>query len=438
MLRPLTPDSAHAPLGQWSLATLVIASMIGAGVFTTSGFAMGDLGDPRLVMIAWAIGGVIAISGAISYGQLARLLTDNGGEYLFLSRFVHPSIGFVAGWVSVLAGFTGAGALAAIAMESYAISDAERPEWLPPGTIAISLVLVCTIAHAFHTGRGAIRHNSLVAVKLLLIGWFVAWSLLAWPQWHVASTPLPPMPAPVPLTLATSVMWISLSYCGFNAAIYVGREAKQGWSDIAGAMVKATIGVTILYLVLNAIMVFGPAPDEIAGQQNVAAIAAKSIGGTGLASLVRFAICLGLASSVSSTIMAGPRVYAKMASDGVLPPWFDAEKSPPTRSVLLQGMAIAVVVVFASLQDLLSYLSLTLSLCSAATVAVLLVSGRRGNPISSIGLISAWFYVIATAVIIGLAAWHRPKNVIATVLTVVSGLVLYAISRRVSKDRTAS
>ncbi|EMI46195.1 APC family permease [Rhodopirellula sp. SWK7] len=430
MDRPAPPDPPNGSLGQWSLATLVIASMIGAGVFTTSGFAIADLGDPRWVMVAWAIGGVIAISGAISYGQLARLLTDNGGEYLFLSRFVHPAVGFIAGWVSVLAGFTGAGALAAIAMETYAIGDWERPSWLPPGGIAICLVVVCTVAHAFHTGRGAMRHNVLVAVKLLLIGWFIVWSIGLWPNWHVANSSMPPIPKPSLFTMATSVMWISLSYCGFNAAIYVGREARQGWNDIAGAMVKATVGVTLLYLVLNAIMVFGAAPDEILGKQNVAAVAAKAIGGTSLANLVRVAICLGLASSVSSTIMAGPRVYAKMASDGVLPRWFDSEQSPPTRSVVLQGIAIAIVVSFASLQDLLSYLGLTLSLCSAATVAILLGSGRLGVSINRIGMAAAWFYVIATSVTIGLAAWHRPDNVIATVLTIVSGLIVYSLTLR--------
>ncbi|MFG0289796.1 MAG: APC family permease [Rhodopirellula sp. JB044] len=430
MDRSRSPDKEAGLLGQWSLAMLVIASMIGAGVFTTSGFAMADLGDPRWVMIAWAIGGGIAISGAISYGQLARLLTDNGGEYLFLSRFVHPAVGFVAGWVSVLAGFTGAAALAAIAMEAYAIGDEGRPSWLPRGTIAIALVFVCTAAHAFHTRRGALQHNVLVAVKLTLIGCFVVWAISLWPRWYVAGKALPPLPDASLLTMATSVMWISLSYAGFNAAIYVGREAKQGWTDIAGAMLKATVGVTLLYLLLNAIMVFAAAPEEITGKQDVATVAAKAIGGMPLATLVRVAICLGLASSVSSTILAGPRVYAKMASDGMLPRWFDSDRSPPTRSVILQGVAIAIVVAFAGLQGLLSYLGLTLSLCSAATVAILL--GRRTPrvPMNWVGVIAAWFYVIATSVTIALAAYHRPANLIATLVTIVSGLIVYALTVR--------
>jgi APA family basic amino acid/polyamine antiporter len=432
MPRPLDNPQSQRPLTQWSLATLVIASMIGAGVFTTSGFVTADLGDPRLVMLAWSIGGVIAICGAISYGQLAHLLTENGGEYLFLSRFVHPAAGFIAGWVSFLAGFTSAGALAALAFETYALESVERPIWLPPGLLAIILVILGTIAHAFHTQRGALSQNVLVTSKLLLIGLFIAWSLMQWDQWAVAKVELPELTQPSIFTLATSVMWISLSYCGFNAAIYVASEAERGAIDIAGAMLKAAIGVTLLYLVLNTIFVFAPAPESITGQQAVAAIAAREIGGNRLANLVRIAICLGLISSVSSTIMAGPRVYAAMAADGVFPKWFNSQKSPPTRSVILQGIAITIVVSIASLQSLLEYLSLTLSLCSAATVGILLASKPGRNLTTPGSKLVAWFFVLATFVIIALAAWHRPDKAIGTAATLVSGGVIYIAMRKFS------
>ena len=107
-------------LGLFSLICLIIANMIGAGVFTTSGFALGDLGSANRVMAAWVVGGVIALCGALSYGGLVHRMTESGGEYLFLSRTIHPVAGFIAGWVSLLAGFTGALAFAALAFETYA------------------------------------------------------------------------------------------------------------------------------------------------------------------------------------------------------------------------------------------------------------------------------------------------------------------------------
>ena len=109
-------------LGLPSLVALVVANMLGAGVFTTSGFALGDLGSPLYVLLAWVVGGLVALCGALSYGALARLMPVSGGEYLFLSRTVHPLAGFIAGWISLLAGFTAAIAFTAITLEAYLLT----------------------------------------------------------------------------------------------------------------------------------------------------------------------------------------------------------------------------------------------------------------------------------------------------------------------------
>jgi amino acid transporter len=130
-----------------TLTSLVIASMIGAGVFTTSGFALGDLGTPGRVMLAWLIGGGVALCGALSYGALARRMTESGGEYLFLSRAIHPVVGFLAGWVSLLAGFTGAIAFAATAFEAYVLPDSIRPSFLPTDVVASVVVILAGAIH---------------------------------------------------------------------------------------------------------------------------------------------------------------------------------------------------------------------------------------------------------------------------------------------------
>ena len=122
--------------------------MIGAGVFTTSGFSFADLGSRQYVLLAWALGGGVAICGAISYGQLAQRITESGGEYLFLSRMLHPAIGFMAGWVSLLAGFTGAIAFAATAFESYALPDSIRPAWYVSGSAGVLTIVVFGLLHS--------------------------------------------------------------------------------------------------------------------------------------------------------------------------------------------------------------------------------------------------------------------------------------------------
>jgi len=106
-------------LGLATATALVVANMIGTGVFTTSGFLLADLRSPWIVLAAWAVGGVIAMLGALSYGALARRIPEPGGEYIFLSRTLHPAAGYLAGWVSLLVGFSAPLAAAAFAFGDY-------------------------------------------------------------------------------------------------------------------------------------------------------------------------------------------------------------------------------------------------------------------------------------------------------------------------------
>ena len=412
-----------------ALAGLVVASMVGAGVFTTSGFALADLRDPRLVLLAWGVGAIVAVCGAASYGLLARHLPDGGGEYLFLARLVHPAAGFVAGWVSLLAGFTGAAALAAVAFEAYAVPDPARPPWLPRGVVAAALVAVCTVPHALHTSRGALLQNLAITAKALLLAVFVGWSLLRVGDWRGGA--LPPAAgatSPLPLAFATGVMWIGLSYSGFNAAVYVAGEARHARRAVPRAMLLATLAVCGLYLLLNAAFVLAPPPAAVAGAADVAARAAAWVGGRPLEGLIRVAVCVALATSVSSAAMAGPRVYAAMAADGLFPRAFAPRRTPPRAAVLLQGALTAAVVFVGDVRALLGYLGLTLGISSAGAVASLfLIRHRTGR---APGRFPVWplvplLYIAATLVFAGLAAAARPGEAAAAGGTLATGLAGY-------------
>src|SRR5688500_2300013 len=169
---PHTEPRGGAPtLGLTSLVCLIIANMIGAGVFTTAGFALADLGSANRVMAAWVVGGIIAISGALSYAGLVRHMTESGGEYLFLSRVIHPVAGFIAGWVSLLAGFTGAIAFAALAFETYAFPT--RPDWMPSGAAAVTMVALAAVLHGVRVRTGAAFQNFIVVLKVVMIAGFL-------------------------------------------------------------------------------------------------------------------------------------------------------------------------------------------------------------------------------------------------------------------------
>lgn len=430
----------HTGLGVVSLTNLVVASMIGAGVFTTSGFALGDLGTPDRVMLAWLVGGGLALCGALSYGALARRMTESGGEYLFLSRAIHPVAGFLAGWVSLLAGFTGAIAFAATAFEVYVLPASVRPAWLPSDTVAICAVLVCGSLHGRQRRAGIFSQNLTVVLKLGLIAALLSYAVLTLPSGNWQGGPLggslETAPAFSVSAFALTLMWISLSYSGFNAAVYVAGEARHAQVFVPRAMVAGTLLVTVIYLALNAIFVYAPAPETIVGHEDIAARAAVVLGGPALAVCVRVIIGLALLSSVSAMVMTGPRVYAQMAKDGVLPAVFRMHGEVPGAAVALQvGLAI-IVILISGLRELLSYLGFTLSISAAATVASLFVLRRREErgereQMSMPGYpLVPGIFVTCTLGFAGLAALRRPWEPLAGLVTIAIGLLFYVLFSR--------
>ena len=400
--------------------------MIGAGVFTTSGFALGDLGSAHRVVAAWAVGGLIALSGAVSYGGLVRRMTESGGEYLFLSRLIHPVAGFIAGWVSLLAGFTGAIAFAARALETYAFPA--RPEWLPDGAAACVMVALAALLHGVRVRVGALTQNVAVVFKVTMLGGFLLFAA------YVALT-VGAAPAPVPATVfswtafAGSLVWISLSYSGFNAAVYVAGEAKDAERNAPRALWIGTAVVTVLYVALNAAFVYLPPFEAVVGREDVAAAAAQAIGGQGAAVAIRFISVVALVTSVFSLIMAGPRVYARMADDGVFPRFFRfGGQDAPTAAIAGQAALAIVVIAVSDLRGLLGYLGFTLSLSAALSVASLFILARREGP----GTVrvpgypfTPLFYVLVTLLLAGMAGWREPLQLFAAVVTIVSGSVVY-------------
>lgn len=422
-------DSSRRRLGPVTLTALVVANMIGAGVFTTSGFSLADLGSAGRVMLAWIVGGAIAMCGALSYGALSRHLDQSGGEYLFLSRLVHPMAGFIAGWISLLGGFTGAIAFAALALEDY-VGVGLFASW-PRGTIALATLALATLLHSVRVRPGAVAQNVAVGCKVALVVGFITLAL-----WHGRPEDAPPLIGAGPFSLsafAATLVWISLSYSGFNAAVYVAGEAAEGPREVPRALWRGTLLVTVLYLGLNAVFVLLPPAEAVSGRADVAAAAAEAIGGPSLAHLARGLIALALFTSVSSMMMAGPRVYAQMADDGVFPRNLSFRGEVPRRAILLQAGLAGLVILFSELKDLLSYLGFTLSISAALTVASLFLLRRRAGservPVVGYPLVPL-LYVGATLGLAVLAAQHAPMQLAAFGATVVSGGLLYPLARR--------
>ncbi len=418
-------------LGPTSTTAIVAASMIGSGVYVSSGYLIGDMGSPWWVLLAWLVGGIIAFCGATVYAALATQFTESGGEYMLLARATHPVAGLMAGWVSLLAGFTGAIALAAKTCETYllpllpnTLSD------LPSPSLAISLVVICTALNLIRTDVADSVQRLVVLLKLLLILGFVGFALTQFPgAWNGYNEAIS-TPWPGALKFATALMWISLSYCGFNAAIYMAGEVREPSRNVPIGLLAGTGLVTVVYLLLNSIFVLTPSFDQIAGKEDVAAIAAQSLGGSSFVAWVRIIIVLSLCSSVSAMTMAGPRVYAKMAQDGFLPSIFSNEGRPTSTTIALQGVLAVIVISISTINWLISYLGFTLTVTAALTCCLIFLPAQR-DAARRIPLypLSPIIFVLGTATTATLAAIREPKQAFAAAITILIGAAIHFAQR---------
>ena len=272
----------------------------------------------------------------------------------------------MAGWVSLLAGFTAPIAAAALGMQLYLDSTFEwggDPRWIGTGAIALAGIL-----HGLRLSPGVAAQNAAVGLKLLLVGVFVVLGF-----WKLRPGELPPL-ASSSLDLgsfAVSLVWISFAYSGWNAATYVAGEVSSPERNLPRALLMGTALVTLAYLALNTVFVFAAPLGELAGKAEIGAIAAEALGGIGLRRFLTLIVSLALFTSVSSMVMAGPRVYARMSHDGLFPRLFDASGPVPRAAVALQVGAAIVVVWFAELRTLIGTIGFTLGLCTAAVVLAL-------------------------------------------------------------------
>ena len=424
------PDQRIRLLGLGSAIALIVANMVGTGVFTTSGYALADLGNRGAVLAAWVLGGVLALLGALSYGALARRFPHSGGEYHFLRVTLHPLAGFLAGWVSLLAGFTAPLAVNAHALRAYAtplLGDGPLTAWIG----AMALVAAGAL-HMRGVRPGARAQNAIVAAKVLL--------MLAMLAIGAAVLPGRPAPAPPPeatLTMpafAVTLVWVSFAYSGWNAVVYVGGEVQRPERNLPLAMIAATAAVTALYVGLNAVFLWSADASALMGQKDVAAIAAAALGGEPLRLVVSAIVSLALLTSISAMVMAGPRVYARMAEDGLFPRALvpAGEGAPPRAAIALQVLLALVLLASARFDQLLEYVGWTLWLSAVATVLGLVVvrlrEGAAAVPVPGWPLVPLVF--CATG--LGVTVFSIARAELASMLglaTVLAGVPLYWLMR---------
>ena len=424
-------------LGLFSGMGMVIANMIGAGVFLSTGFMAQEL-TPKQIMLAWAIGAFLALSGARAYAEIAQSVPRSGGEYRYLSTLVHPALGYLAGWASLLLGFSAPIAIDAFAAGAFASTLHSS---INPKTFAALIIILLTGMHAIGLRFSVTAQNVLVTIKIVLVVGFVAAGLAgghnAWPKWeppaHPAGFPVGPF--------MQNLFYIAFAFSGWNAAVYAASEFKNPKRDVPRAMILGCALVGVLYLFVNWVFVANLTPEQCkvvftyeTARVTLGHLIMKSLVGNLGAACMSILAIIAFISAVSAMTFLGPRVYAAMARDGFLPRVLEAKEGrPPIGAVILQG-AIALFLVFAyQLQQILNNVGAILTLFSALTVFSLFwIQFKRkefARPAFA-GLVAGLFYLLLSGVMLYFGFRQSPTLNLWVGASILMALIGYFVTKK--------
>lgn len=446
------PVSLERRLRTYDAAAIVIANVVGVGIFTTPGIVAQMVPHPILILGLWVVGGAMALAGAFAYAELATLRPRAGGEYVYLREAFGPLAAFLTGWTSFVAGFSGAIAAGAVGLAAYlghffpAASDARplvqlslgvvRLELSPRSLVALAAILALSSVHLRGLGPGRWVQNLLVGLKVLALLALVAvgFAFGSGSSRHLegsaaAITPTGGLAALIPILFA---------YSGWNAATYVAEEVRNPHRTLPRALFLGTGTVVVLYLLLNLLYLYALPVDQLAGTIDTGSRVAQALFGQAASRALTLLLIIALASSLSAMILAGPRVYFAMARDGLflaaaarIHPRFRT----PATAIVAQAIWSGILVLSGTFEQLLTYTGFAVVLFAAvATLALFVLRYTRSGEVRPF---RAWGYPIAPALfcIVSLAVvvntiYESPRPSLAGLVIMVTGVPIYLWSAR--------
>lgn len=412
---------------------IVVADMVGVGVFTSLGFQVKDISSGFSLLLLWLVGGVVALCGAFCYAELAAMFPRSSGEYNFLTRSYSPAVGFLAGWLSATVGFAAPVALAAMAFGEYA--KAISPD-LPPLALGLALIWIVSLVHLRGTRHGSTFQIASTVLKLALIVAFIAAGFLMGEPQPISFTPTALDPSLiVSAPFAISLVFVMYSYSGWNAATYIVGEMKEPKKSLPRALFLGTGTVLLLYVALNAVFLYTTPIAELSGQVNVALIAGRHIFGEEGGRVVGALICLGLIPTVSAMMWIGPRVTMSMGEDVPMLRLFARRSAngTPQVAILVQCAVASVLLCTRSFEAVLDFIQFSLTFCSF--LAVLGVIKLRFTHPDLPRPYRAWGYPFTPLIFLSVTLFMmyylvtvRPLQSLAGFLMMLAGLVLYAVA----------
>ena len=439
----ISDKNLERKLGLFPVVNIVVANIIGAGIFTTTGYIMEYLGNPLIMLVLWLVGGIISFCGALAFGELGAAFPEAGGEYIFISKLFHPMPGFLSGWLSLIVGFSAPIAASAIGFASYFVwafpafqSWLQLDSFLSPEVfsriLAIAIILVFTFIHSRGIILGARVQNGLTILKIILVTGLI----LA--GFTVGKGSFQHLVRPDDFqfnfggwkSVGLSLMFVMFAYSGWNSATYIGSEIKSPKKIIPASLLISTAIVVILYLLVNLFFIYAVPPEEMLGEPEIGGLAAGKAFGPVAETIISLLISFALFSSLSAFIILGPRVYYSMAREGFFFKLF-AQVHPrfkvPVWSIFLQSSIAIILVLSGTFEQILVYMGFSLGIFPVIAVLgvfKLRMTGRSKIKMPGYPFVHIIFIATGIAMLV-LAYLERPVESSVAILTALSGIPVY-------------
>lgn len=437
---PLSHRMANSrKIGWRSAAAIVIANMVGTGVFSSLGFQLQSLHNTWTILSLWVIGAIFSLLGAFSYAELGTRLPKSGGEYHFLSKIYHPFLGYLSGWVSMTVGFAASIALSAMAMGAY-LQDIMG--W-PGQVIAISAILIISLIHSFSVQQSSVFQNALTLLKIFLILFLIFFGITLYTpdnaiDWSGSWQGEFFSPA-----YAVSLIYVTYAFSGWNAAAYIVEEIDAPKKNLPKALIGGTLLVGLLFVLLQYSFLNQATVEQLKNKVDVGHVVAQIMFGQTGGRTISLLIALLLIASISAMVWVGPRVTQAMAREYRNWRYFAKENTNgvPVRAIVLQATISLFMVVTSSFEQLLIYSGFILQLFTTLSVAGVLVLRwqQRGDEDAYKSPLFPWLQLIFIAFSLWIMIYllvDKPVESLLGLVNVLVGAISYSWSSKFVLKKT--
>jgi basic amino acid/polyamine antiporter, APA family len=437
-------------LGPFDAAAIIIANVIGGGILFRSPAVAAAVPDATWFLLAWVGGGILAFMGAMAYAELAALRPKAGGEYVYLREAFGPLAGFLTGWTSFVAGFSGAMAASAvfliITLDRFIPGVANSTALLAipiPGVVTVTfsihtlaasaVIIVAALIHIRGVGPGRIASNVLTTLKIVSLVVFIGFGLTAGTG---SPSNLTQSVGSVSVTgMLFAFIPVMFTYSGWNAASYMAEEIRDPGRNVPRALLMGTVGVIAVYLLMNVLYLFVIPIGELAtlGGKSVLDVVGDRLLGPRAGDIMAIVAILSLAAGINAWTFAGPRVYFAMARDRA---FFKSaarvhpKYKTPAASIVAQAVLAIVLILTGSLDSIANYVGFAITLFAGTAVAAVFVLRARDphapRPFKALGYpwTPAIFVLVSLAIVVN-AFFSDPRVTLTGSGIILAGIPLY-------------